>query len=381
MGHDVYYFEDTGQWPYNPLEHGVAKDCAYNLDYLSSLMSRFGLQDRWAYRFPWQSQWFGLSASRREAILESADLLINVSFSLAKPSEYRRPRMRLACIDSDPVFTQIKLARGQADFKAGVDSHDVQFSFGENLTERIPETGHHWRPTRQPIVLDEWKPATSFRPAFTTVMNWSSYKPVVFDGRKYAQKDVEFAKFLDLPGRVAPIPLELAVNAVGKCAATPVERLSSHGWRIVDPAKVCPDIETYRAYIGSSRGEWSVAKNGYVAGQPGWFSCRSACYLASGRPVVVQDTGFGEVIPTGRGVLTFSDVEGAVGALRQVDSDYQRHASAALDIAAEYFDSTKVLRRLVETAMNPESCVRESSNAQTQPYKTAATETENTAGR
>jgi hypothetical protein len=350
LGHDVYYFEDTGQWPYNPREGGLGKDCDFNVQYLASVMSGYRLAEQWAYRFPWQSQWFGLSEAKRQEVIRSADLLINVSGTLERPEEYRQVK-RLAYIDSDPVFTQVKLARGQLDFRKWIDAHDVQFSFGECLSPEIPATDHHWHPTRQPIVLSEWHPERPFREVFTTVMNWTSYKPVVYGNRSYGQKDLEFLRFQELPHLIAPTALEIAVNA-GKTRRTPRHLLAHKGWRVVDPADVCPDLDSYRDYIESSKAEWSVAKNGYVVGQPGWFSCRSACYLAAGRPVAVQDTGFSAVLPTGEGLLAFSTVEEAVRSIREIEADYQRHAKAAREIATEYFDATRVLTRLIEEAMN-----------------------------
>jgi hypothetical protein len=350
MGHDVYYLEDTGQWPYNPQEGGLGKDCDFNVRYLAAVMSGYGLAERWAYRFPWQSQWFGLSDAKRQEVIGSADLLINVSGTLERPEGYRQVN-RLAYIDSDPVFTQVKLARGQLDFRKWIDVHDVQFSFGECLSAEVPETGHHWRPTRQPIVLSEWHPERPFREVFTTVMNWTSYKPVVYGNRSYGQKDIEFARFEELPRLINPTALEIAVNA-GKTRRTPRHLLGHKGWRVVDPAEVCPDLESYRNYIESSKAEWSVAKNGYVVGRSGWFSCRSACYLAAGRPVAVQDTGFGAVLPTGEGLLAFSTVEEAVASIKEIEANYERHAKAAREIAEEYFDATTVLTHLVEEAMN-----------------------------
>jgi hypothetical protein len=350
LGHEVYYLEDTGQWPYNPLEGGVAKDCTFNVEYLAGLMSRFGLAEQWAYRFPWQSQWFGLPDAKRQEVIQSADLLINISGTLERPEEYRQVH-RLAYIDSDPVFTQVKLARGQRDFRKWIDMHDVQFSFGECLSSAVPDTGHRWHPTRQPIVLSEWRPEMPYRQAFTTVMNWTSYKPVVYGDQSYGQKDVEFARFRELPSLVAPTLLEIAVNA-GKTRRTPRQWLTHQGWHVVDPAEVCPDLDSYRQYIESSKAEWSVAKNGYVLGQPGWFSCRSACYLAAGRPVAVQDTGFSAVLPVGEGLLTFRMMEEAVAAIKDIEANYARHAKAARELAVEYFDAAKVLTCLIDQAMN-----------------------------
>jgi hypothetical protein len=376
LGHDVYYFEDSGQWPYTP-DGGasgndwIAYDGAPNVDHLAKVMARFGLADRWAYRFPIKPRWFGLSAPKRRTVIGSADLLLNVSGTLRRPADYRRVK-RLVYIDSDPVFTQVKLAlpRGHRKFRKRVNAHDIHFSFGEAPSRTVPDTGHRWRPTRQPIVLSEWTHAAAPREAFTTVMSWTSYRPLSYAGRKFGQKDVELARFLDLPARVSPTMLEIALNrtqhadweaerrtpslgdeAVGSQRATAAERLSRMGWRVADAAEVGRDLDSYRRYIQSSKAEWSVAKGGYVRGQAGWFSCRSACYLAAGRPVVVQDTGFGAILPTGEGILAFRTMEEAVAAIREVESDYGRHAKAARAIAEEYFDSDKVLPRLIAEAL------------------------------
>jgi hypothetical protein len=349
LGHDVYYFEDTGQWPYNPLEGGVSKGCDYNVDYLSRVLTQLGLENRWAYRFPFESRWYGLPDEQRRGVIETADVLINVSGCLARPSEYRRIP-RLIYIDSDPVFTQIKLARGQMDYRKLVDTHDVHFSFGEAFSENMPSTGHEWRPTRQPVVLSEWHTGRSPRKAFTSVLNWTSYKPVSWQGRTFGQKDVEFRRFLDLPGRLDDSVMEIAVNA-GKTRRTPYALLRQKGWQVVDPMDVCPDLDSYRDYIETSLGEWSVAKNGYVEGRPGWFSCRSACYLAAGRPVVVQDTGFNGVLPVGTGILSFRTMDEAVAAILDIGARYDEHSKAARAVAEEYFDSDKVLSRLLEQAV------------------------------
>ncbi|HYQ86846.1 MAG TPA: hypothetical protein VES59_06350 [Bacteroidota bacterium] len=354
LGHDVYYLEDSGEWPY-VLDGGpsgddwVARDPAPNVEYLAAAMSRFGMENKWAYRYPLEPRWFGLSERKRQALIESADILINVSGTLEHPEKYRRVP-RLVFIDTDPVFTQVKLAGGDADFCRQVNSHDIHFSFGECLSpENVPDTGHCWRPTRTPVELSEWHPSAPQRGAFTTIMNWTSYEPESYGGRNYGQKDVEFRKFMDLPRRVAPIVLEVAMG-MGVNEPTPYDLLREKGWRLVDPLRVCPDLESLRTYTESSRGEWSVAKNGYVVGRSGWFSERSARYLAAGRPVVLQDTGFSKTLPVGEGILPFTNMEESVAAIQAVQSDYVRHSRAARAIAEEYFDSRKVLSQLIERA-------------------------------
>jgi hypothetical protein len=339
--------EDSGRDPYDPVAGGPSRDGAYNVSYLAGVLARFGLTGRWAYRPHERSGWFGLPDGRRQELLGSADLLVNVSGSLARPEDYRKVA-RLVYVDTDPVFTQLKMAR-HPRFRARVEGHDVHFSFGERVADTMPATGQCWRGTRQPVLLSEWRTATPGRPVYTTVMNWTSYKSETYGGRTYGHKDVEFLRFLELPLLVAAAALEVA-TAPGRTRHAPHRLLAEKGWRVVDAAQACPDLDSYRAYIESSRAEWSVAKNAYVQGRSGWFSERSACYLAAGRPVVVQDTGFSTVLPVGEGIVPFTTLEGAVAAIREVEADYPRHAKAARAIAEEYFDSAKVLTRLLEEA-------------------------------
>lgn len=377
LGHDVYYIEDSGEWPYN-LDGGhsgddwIAHDCGSNINYLEKVMARFGFAERWAYHFPIKSQWFGLPDKQRKDIIQSADLLINVSGTLVRPEDYRRIP-HLLYIDTDPVITQIRLALYEENFRHRVDAHDIHFSFGECLSEAMSATGHHWCATRQPIVLSEWRSQTPRREIFTTIMNWTSYKPLLYSNKTYGQKDIEFKRFLELPRIVPPVVMEVALSrtehiewqdkdeslptwlkgiACNKAKLTPREILIHSGWKVVDATEVCGNIDSYRHYIESSKAEWSVAKNAYVLGQPGWFSERSACYLAAGKPVVVQDTGFAEVLPVGEGILPFTTIEEAINAIHEVQSNYALHAEAARAIAEEYFDSDMVLNNLLVKAMN-----------------------------
>jgi hypothetical protein len=202
------------------------------------------------------------------------------------------------------------------------------------------------------VVLSEWRSGEPpRREVFTTVMNWSASKhPPVYEGTTYGQKDVEFLRLIDLPGR-CDAEFEIVINA-GKWRRAPLDLIRAKGWQVLDADHACVDLDGYREYVRSSTAEWSVAKSGYVLGQPGWFSERSACYLAAGRPVVVQDTGLGGILPLGTGLVTFGSLEEAVEGVRSVRGDYARHARAAREIAGEYFDSEKVLARLVEEAMH-----------------------------
>ena len=377
LGHDVYYFEDSGEWPYK-LDGGpcgddwTAYDCHKNVNRLATVMSRFGFEGKWAYRFPiGEGEWYGLSDTKRTEITKSADLLINVSGSLEHP-EFYRGADTLAYIDSDPVFTQIKIAQGPEKFRNCVNAHDVFFTFGERLPNFLPALDYNWRATRQPVVLSEWNLCPPQRDVFTTVMSWTSYEALVYEGQKYGQKDTEFKRFLDLPTKVGCTTMEVAIGKLLHTWNTDDQDFSQKiktftidnpkwkvrdllmqaGWSVVDAMAMCGDIDSYREYVQASKADWSVAKNGYVLGQPGWFSCRSACYLAAGKPVVVQDTGFSEILPTGSGILSFRTPEEAIAGIREVDSNYNKHAKAARMIAEQYFNSDKVLTHLIENALN-----------------------------
>lgn len=371
LGHDVYYLEDSGEWAYrldggDDPESWIARDPSDNVRHLAAVMEAAGLRDRWMYRFAVDGSWYGLPERRREEVLASADILINVSGTLEHPERYRRGP-RLAYIDSDPVFTQAKLMADPSGAFAGrVDAHDAFFSFGARIGEGAFATPHDWRPTLQPLVLSEWSPAPVARPDLTTIMSWTSYKPLESQGLVLGQKDVELRRLVDLPRR-SPLPLEIALGSLhhaswesdgdersgpGGAALAPAEILRTAGWRVVDALAACATPESYRAYIRSSGGELSVAKSGYVVGRSGWFSCRSACYLACGRPVIVQDTGFAPRPPAGLGVLAFDSPEGAVAAIEEVAAHPARHARAAREIATEYFDAGRVLGALVEEALD-----------------------------
>jgi glycosyltransferase involved in cell wall biosynthesis len=352
LGHDVSYVEDSGQWPYH-IDSSVANDptaydCTPNVSYLTSVMARFGIADKWAYRFPISGQWFGMASESVKELVRTADLLVNVSGTLEHPEEYHG-RARLVYIDTDPVFTQIQLALGEnAEFAARIAAHHVHFTFAQHM-EALPPTPYRWVATRQPIELSEWPESQPIRETFTTIMNWVSYPPLWYRGECYGQKDVEFLRFVDLPSRVST-PLEVAVPVIRQEHWKPTDVLASSGWQRVNAFDACGDLDKYRAYISSSRAEWTVAKNLYVRGQTGWFSERSACYLATGKPVVTQDTGLAGVIPTGEGLVAFRTLDEAVAAIEDINRDYSRHARTAREIARQYFDASTVLAELLDRA-------------------------------
>jgi hypothetical protein len=204
-------------------------------------------------------------------------------------------------------------------------------------------------------------------------MSWTSYKPLRFRGETYAQKDVELTRILELPKHVKDIELEIALSPthhldweVARSAlppdlteslgdepiVSPTDLLARAGWRVVNAAEACSGLESYREYIQSSKGELGVAKHGYVTGKPGWFSCRSACYLAAGRPVIAQDTGFGAVLPVGEGLLSFETLGDAAASVAELEGHYEAHAHAARELAEEYFDSSTILTDLLERSFS-----------------------------
>jgi hypothetical protein len=276
-----------------------------------------------------------------------------------EPSVDHAIRTLPGLLQEDPAFgREVEQVAGRVRVDV-LRQHDVFFTFAENIGAsdcRVPGEVFDWIPTRQPIVLDcfrsAWVPVSDRRRALTTVASWESTEggPTV-GGVEYGGKHIEFERFIELPTRVA-VPLELALSG-----RPPRERLARHGWQLIDPCQVSSDPWVYREYLAHSFGEWSVAKNAYAASRSGWFSCRTACYLALGVPAVVQDTGFGAAIPTGEGILAFSTLDEAVDSIERLLGDPHRHARAATALADEYFDSDKVLTRLIERAMSGSDCV------------------------
>ncbi len=343
LGHDVWYLEDTEIWPYDPIKATITDDCSYNVNYLRTVMERLNLGDQWTYRNGANGSHHGRPEADLLAFCRDADVFLNISgCGWMRPAYAAIPRR--VFLDSDPLFTQV-------NFKPDVlRTHNFHFSFAENIGQpdcRIPTLGLRWRTTRQPVVLD-WFPFSTapHRDYWTTVMNWVSYKPVTHGGETWGQKDVEFGKFFDLPARTSQ-KIELACG-LGPGKKRPTDLLLAKGWQIVEPDEKLPDPWTYRDYLAASKGEWSVAKEGYVKSRSGWFSCRSACYLALGRPCVLQDTAWAKVYPTGLGLLAFHTLDEAAAALDRVAGDYENHRRAARRLAEEYFDARRVLDQLLD---------------------------------
>jgi hypothetical protein len=349
LGHDVLYLEDTGMWYYDADKNEMIDDVTVPIGYLSRVMSSFDLE-RWTF-VALSGETFGVAGRELTSYLSSADLFLHVTGSGLVRDEYRSAK-RLAYVDTDPGFVQMRAAEGSARDLGHLDRHDVHFTFAGNIGKPeslIPTLDYNWYPTRQPVFLPLWPalPPPGPNAAFTTVLVWSPYKPTRYRGEYFAGKDVEFPHFVSLP-ELTNAKLELAM---GGGSPVPEPELRRVGWRTRRGLDVSRSIDGYRTYIQESRGEWTIAKNGYVKTRGGWFGDRSTTYLASGRPVVLQATGFEDWLPTGKGLFAFSTTEEAAAAIDDVNADYDSHCRAAREVAEEFFDSDKVLTRLLETAL------------------------------
>lgn len=359
IGCDTWYLEDTGAWNYDPVKQEPSADCSRNVEYLRGIMESFDLGDRWIFRNGANGETHGVAdPESADRILAEADVFVNVSGAAWLREATAAAKHRLY-LDGDPMFTQVKLAQSDGtEVAERMRTYDHHFTFGLNLGHpgcKAPLCGIDWKPTIQPVALDEWLPMPHLfhdhhpaANAFTTVMNWASYRPVEYDGTLYGQKDLEFEKFRELPQRVDARLVIAMGQGVG--SKRPTEELAGQGWTILEPHEHLPDHTSYREFIRHSRAEWSIAKHGYVNGRTGWFSCRSACYLAAGKPVVVQDTGWTEHLPSGDGVLAFSTPEEAVAAIEEIERRYEHHEAAARKFAEEFCDAPKVCSRLLQDA-------------------------------
>jgi hypothetical protein len=261
--------------------------------------------------------------------------------------EYEGPRRR-AFIDVDPGFTQITLANGDQGWVDGVARAERRFTYGQRLGAAdcpIPQTGGPWLKTRPPVFLPEWPVAVGEATHFTSVMRWQGFREVTHAGVAYGQRDQEFPQFLDLPKFTAQ---KLRIAQMG----LQPEVLTGHGWEAVHGEVISKTPESYRSFIQQSRAEFSVPKHGYVRMRGGWFSDRSVCYLASGRPVLIEDTGLADWLPVGEGLLIFRTVGDAVAGVNAINADYEHHRRAARRLAETHFATERVLPALLDAAMS-----------------------------
>jgi hypothetical protein len=369
LGHEVVYLEDCGQssWVYNWHKQEWTTDLAYPAAYVRDCLAAFGLTDHWIYRTDEGS--VGMPLSEFREFCSSTDLLIIRAVPLwVWRSEYDKPRRR-AFIDVDPGFTQISIASGDKGIAAGVARCEKRFTVGQRIQSRRgelhepylgPTDGGPWIPTLPPVFLPEWPFASggnlALGPApstasndltigthFTSIMRWQGFREAQHQGNSYGQRDKEFPKFFDLPR------LTSQKFCIAHMGVDPAE-LQKHGWEVAPGEVVSQTPSTYRSFIQQSRAEFSVPKHGYVKMRGGWVSDRSVCYLASGRPVLIEDTGIGSCLPIGEGLLTFRNLDEAVAGVEAINRNYDRHRRAARELVEQILATDKVLPPFLDEA-------------------------------
>jgi hypothetical protein len=355
LGHDVYYVEDDATWPYDPRSDTISDDPTYAVAYLSRVLGEIGLSERWAYRALYRSadEVYGLTKTRLLSLYRDCDALLNLCGATVLNDDHLRARRRVY-VETDPVTNQLELAIGKEKTRAVLGAHDLIVTYGENFGAPdcgVPLDGFTYRKTRQPVDLDLWPFA--FDPgarSYTTIGNWRQKgHDVVWRGETYRwSKHHEFLKFLELPRLRPARDFTLWLNV-----DDPADRrlLLDHGFRLESPLGASLDPFGYQELFRRSRAEWTVAKDQNVRLRSGWFSERDACYLASGKPVIAQATGFESHLPTGEGLYAFRTMDDVLAAVDAIESDYGRACRAAREVAVEHFEATRVCRRFVEEAL------------------------------
>jgi GT2 family glycosyltransferase len=350
LGFDAYYVEAHARTPGMLMTSAADDSSALAAGFIQDALARFGLDGRWAYQALHQDgRLYGMSDAELRRLYQSAELIINLhGGTQPRPEHYETGR--LVYLETDPVQLQVELHEQRGYTVDFLEPHVAFFTFGENYGRPgcgLPVSDRfHFNPTRQPVVTDFWLAGGADSGLYTTVGNWrQGWRDVTFDGERYGwSKDEEFRKFLALPSLTGRA-LELALASY---APQDRELLESRGWHVRDAVDISSDVNVYRNYIRGSRAEFTVAKDQNVRLRTGWFSDRSATYLASGRPVVTQDTGFASVLPTGEALFSFNSIDEAAAAIETIEGDYPRARRAAFELAREHFDSDLVLGRLLD---------------------------------
>lgn len=328
----------------DPLTHHHSLE--YLVERFAATAQRFGFADDYCLVYNHGERFFGASAEELRGMLRSADALINISGKLPLDLDPLLARIpRRAYVDVDPGFTQIWARQ----WPAVLEPYQHFFTTGMNVGEepRIPSSDVAWIPVLPPVVLEQWPAHIDTRcRRYRTVADWRGSQTAEWNGTVYEGKRSQFLRIRDLPRRTEP-SFELAL-CIGQHDHADLRTLTEHGWKVRDPYSTAGDPLSYREFIRYARAELSVAKHGYAALRSGWVSDRTACFLASGKPAVVQSTGFESTLPTGCGLLAFSDVDEAADAVRAVERDYEAQCRAARRLAEDHFDSDKVLARLLD---------------------------------
>lgn len=352
LGYDPYYIEDSSRWIYDPKLNDISPDATGNLNAVVPVLEAHGFKDRWAFRGNYPGgRCYGMTEENILRLYREAGAFLNVTGAQELREEHMACRRRIY-VETDPVEAQIQAAQGNKKTFAALDAHDTHFSYGGNFGKPdclVPMGRYKWLPTVQPVLLDFWEnPARKANgAAFNTIATWHHKgKDIVYNGEKYYwSKDREFKKFLDLPLRRA-VPFELAT---GVDEATQ-QLLNQNKWRLTDPLRLSSNLTDYHNFILQSRGEFTVAKDQNIRLRSGWFSDRSACYLAASRPVINQDTAFDSYLPTGKGLFSFKTMDDILAAVDEIEGDYEGNCRAAREIAAEHFAAEKVLASLMGRA-------------------------------
>ena len=380
LGHDVFYVEDSARLPYNPETFEVNEEFDYAAKILGRLAREFGFKNRWAYcaRYLPGTPTAGFSLKKIRQLYRDSDAILNVCGT----QEFNDDLLvsdRILYVESDPGVEQIKIDKGTKSTVEYLQRHRALFTFGENIGKKdfpVPLRGFNWLPTRQPVVTDLWKtarsparsataPATSSRndagrahsvagglshtAVFTTIANWSTsgLKDITWRGKKYLwSKSREFLRFISAP-KEAGETFEMATNINDLRTRRKFEQ---NGWRLTSPLQMSVDYWLYRNYIQGSKGEFTVAKDQYVRLNTGWFSDRSACFLAAGRPVITQETGFTKNYGGKKGLLSFRTVSEIADAVKSINADYVQHSRAAREVAREVFEAETVLKSVLYRA-------------------------------
>ena len=351
LGYEAWYVEAHGITP-SAFCSGVDGDLgsARAASFIHRTLDRVGLGAQWAFHaLHDDGAVHGLDPARLRELYRSASVVVNLHGGTI-PREDHTSGGPLVYLETDPGLLQAEIAAGMPETLAFLEPHSTLFTFGER--HALPgcglpvSKGFTFLPTRQPVVVDLWEDAAPQGDTFTTIGNWRQrWRDVTIDGESYTwSKHHEFARVLDLPARTgARLELALAGYRPSDEAA-----LTRAGWRVREASSISVDPDTYRRYVAGSRAEFTVAKDQNVRLRTGWFSDRSATYLAAGRPVITQDTGFGEVLPVGEGLFAFTTVEEAAAAVAEVEADPVRHGKAAAGLARDHFEATAVLRHLLD---------------------------------
>ena len=346
LGHDIILVEPVAEKALRP--EGAALEETAQAAYFREVVGAFDLARSAALLLEGTRRTVGLTYDDLAAAARRADVIFNVS-GMLRDAAVLEPIPRRVYLDLDPAFIQLWHAVEGIDMRFA--AHNAFVTVGMNVGRggsAVPTCGVNWSHTLQPVVLEHWPVAGRVeRDAFTTIGNWRGYGSVQHEGIHYGQKAHSLRRLIDLPTRTDEKFL-LAMN-IHPDETQDLAALARNGWQLVDPATVAATPAQYANFIRGSRGEFGVAKSGYVASRCGWFSDRSACYLASGRPVVAQETGWSRWLPAGEGLFAFAEAEEALAALSEIGRDYARHCRAARAIAERHFDSDVVLTRLLET--------------------------------